>query len=52
MQLPAQPGFASSSPARSRTWGSPQVEPMYDEQVAEIVGRLLRQFPGDQFSSS
>jgi len=50
MQLPTQPGPPTPTPLPDAPAGSPPVEPVYDEQIAEIVGRLEQRYPGDQIS--
>ena len=54
MQLPTQtsvqPWPPTRTPAASVESDSSQVEPVYDEQITEIVGRLQQRYPVEQIS--
>jgi hypothetical protein len=45
-----QPGSQPQTPLGRVPADSPQVEPVYDDQIAEIVGRIQQRFPREQIS--
>jgi len=54
VQLPKrtslEPGSQTRTPLGRTRLDSPQIEPVYDEQIAEIVERIEQRYPREQIS--
>ena len=49
-QPSVQPGPPTPTPAAGVGPDSAPVEPVYDEQISEIVGRLQKRYPAEQIT--